>query len=212
MSQVTRYAAKLVGQPGCRLPFPRLLAVVCGVLVMCMVTVAAPAWAGQARLLTGVFGTATSTPADPYPLAEMEETGGGVAIDTETHDVYVVDPFNNRVEKFDSTGHFILMFGKEVDRTTGGNVCTALSGDVCQAGAKGTSPGAFEFFPIFDGSSVSSVAVDNSGIFGQQGDVYVSDGRLVSKFDPEGNLVSSWGNNGEGNSKNGPANGQLNGS
>jgi hypothetical protein len=117
----------------------------------------------------------------------------------------VADPTSHRVEKFDSAGHFILMLGKEVDRTTGGNVCTAASGDVCQAGVAGTVPGAF-VFPTW-------VAVDNSGVLGQQGDVYVADrsSDLVTKFNSEGDVVSSWGNNGEGHSKNGPPNGQLNG-
>src|ERR1700684_1996217 len=165
---------------------PALLSLIVGCLSVALAST--PALAGQARLMTGVFGMASTNPSDPYPLASAD----AVAVDSETHDVYVTDEQNHRVEKFDSTGHFILMFGKEVDHTTGGDVCTALSGDVCQAGVAGASPGEFEF--------PRSIAVDNSGIFGRQGDVYVGDllAGVVSKFDAEGNLISSWGNNGEG--------------
>ena len=203
MSKVMCYASA-VGGPIRRLPFPRLLASMCVVIGLTAMTVS-PALAGQARLLAGVFGTASSSPANPYPLS----TAFADAVDFETHDVYVLDPEGQRVEKFDSAGHFILMFGKEVDRTTGGNVCTAISGDACQAGVAGSSPGAFVFSP---GSFyLAGVAVDNSGVPGQQGDVYVSDGSVISKFDSGGNIVSGWGNNGEGDTKNGPPNGQLNG-
>jgi WD40-like Beta Propeller Repeat len=170
----------------------------------------APAWAGQARLLTGIFGEAGSTPADPYPL----DRAGGVAVDSETHDVYVVDVEANRVEKFDSSGHLILMFGKGVDATTGGDVCTVASGDTCKDGTALSSPGGFDF------GGIGGIAVDNSGVPGQQGDVYVSEfsGKIpkeegvISKFNSDGGLIASWGNNSEGHAKNGPPNGQLNGS
>src|SRR6202161_19036 len=206
MSQVKYFAPKQAIGPGRRSDVPRMLLVLFGVLAGCMILAASPALAGRVRLLTGVFGAAGSTPADPYPLGE----GEGAAVDVETHDVYVVDSENSRVEEFDSAGHFILMFGKEVNLTTGGDVCTAISGNVCQAGVAGTSPGAFQFKPEF--TSFAGIAVDNSGVFGQQGDVYVSDAFVISKFDSEGNLISNWGNNGEGTEKNGPPNGQLNGS
>ncbi len=175
-----------------------------GVLVGCMVWIAAPASARQAQLLTGIFGSATSVPADPYPLTAALS----IAVDLETHDVYVADISDKLIEKFDSAGHLILMFGKEVDRTTGADVCTVVSGDTCQNGVAGSSPGAFEY-PRW-------IAVDNSGVPGQQGDVYVSDGNagqegIVSKFDSEGNVMSSWGDNREGHAKNGLPNGQLNG-
>ncbi|MGN6254355.1 MAG: hypothetical protein ACTHO8_05165 [Solirubrobacterales bacterium] len=101
------------------------------------------------------------------------------------------------MEKFGASGGFILAFGREVDETTGGGVCTAASGDPCKQGVEGAEPGELGA-PTF-------VAVDES-----TGDVYVADtaDRLVSKFSSEGALVAGWGNNGAG----GGANGQLNGS
>ena len=119
----------------------------------------------------------------------------GVAVDQSTGDVYVVDAGNFRVEKFTpnlstDTGNFDLAFGEGVDATTSGNICTASSGDTCQAGTSGTSAGAFES-PLF-------VAVDNSG-GSSQGDVYVGDpgDNTVTKFDSSGNLVTSFGTGGQ---------------
>jgi len=71
--------------------------------------------------------------------------GGGtpaIAIDG-VGDVYVADVLNARVEKFDSEGHFLLAFGEEVDKTSGADVCTALSGHVCGAGVEGEADGQF---------------------------------------------------------------------
>jgi hypothetical protein len=169
--------------------------------VLLLLLQAMPAFAGQARLFTGSFGGASSTPANPYPLSFPY----GVAVDDASHDVYVVDANNQRVEKFGPAGEFILMFGKEVNLTkvlsaapkAEQNVCTAVSLDTCQAGTSTLSPGGFE--------EVAYVAVDNSS--GEsKGDVYIADvNGLVSKFDSSGNLVSSWGDSV-------PANGQLKGS
>ena len=119
----------------------------------------------------------------------------GLAVDQASNDVYVGDPANARVEKFDSSGNFILMFGEGVNKTKDEeagsteveqNVCTAESGDVCQAGTPASSPGGFTA-PRF-------VAVDSS-----TGDVYVADTGtgLVQKFNSSGVLISSWGSHGQ---------------
>ena len=62
------------------------------------------------------------------------------------------------VEKFTPSGEFLLMFGKEVNKTTGADVCTA--GEECQPGAPGTTPGAF-IDPLY-------LAVDNSAGLGRR--------------------------------------------
>jgi len=146
---------------------------------------AAPAQAAQTRVLLRTFG-ALSTPQ-------------GEAIDQETGDVYVADVGTNRIQAFTGEGTFLLMFGKEVDKTkvilkgtpAEQDVCTALSGDECQAGAPGSSPGAF--------TTAAFVAVDNDPSSSSFHDVYVGDtgDGIVSKFTPEGNLVESWGTNGQ---------------
>ena len=203
MSKLGSHTAQASGSTVARhVRAPRLLVTSALLFALVLALGASSAFAGQTRLVTAVFGSAETNPVDPYPLSRDIRS---VAADLETHDVYVVDTENRRVEKFDSAGDFLLLFGKEVDRTTGGDVCTAVSGDICQVGVASSAPGGFEE-PEF-------VAVDNSGVFGQQGDVYVSDSKagLVSKFTSEGVLISSWGDNGEGHEKDGPPNGQLNG-
>ena len=62
---------------------------------------------------TTYFGAASSTPSNPYPLSGPND----VAVDQSSHDFYVTDTANHRVEKFDSTGHLILIFGKGVNET-----------------------------------------------------------------------------------------------
>lgn len=110
-----------------------------------------------------------------------------------------------RVEKFSPSGEFLLMLGGDVDKTTGADLCTAESGDQCQAATPGSSPGAFQGNHTFGyESNALYLAVDNSP--GGEGDVYVGDAgdALVSKFDSSGHLITTWGGT--------PAPGQLDGS
>jgi hypothetical protein len=163
----------------------------------------AAAQAKQARLLAGTFGGAANPapfPANPYPL----ETATAVAVDEATHDVYVADTGRARVEKFDAAGHFILMFGKGVNKTkveeagsteAERNVCTAASGDECQVGES-------SFPPMSPLEEPRYLAVDNSS-GPSAGDVYVSiNGEetasgLVDKFDSSGQLVTGWASGGQ---------------
>lgn len=147
---------------------------------------ATSALAADTHILSGSFGAAGSTPANPYPLGSPQ----GIAVDESTGDVYVADSTNARVEKFDSSGNLILILGKEVDATTSADVCVISSGDTCQAGASSSSPGGF-VSPAF-------LAVDNSSGL-SEGDLYVGDpgDNRVSKFASDGTLVSSWGTGGQ---------------
>src|SRR4051812_48319874 len=74
---------------------------------------------------------------------EFDSPRGGIAVDS-SGDLYVVDSENNRIEKFSSSGEFLLTFGGKVDKTTNGNICTAASGDICGAGVKGSGQGEFQ--------------------------------------------------------------------
>jgi NHL repeat len=163
----------------------------------------------------------------PFVHGEERSSGSGVAVNDETGDIYVADTGNHRVDQFGPNGTFLRAWGWEVNAEHPEaklQTCTAASG--CQAGLSGTKAGQFEN-PVF-------IAVDNScslhrpvPLHGSEceafdpssGDVYVADNvdslftsvALISKFDSGGNLVETWGNNGEGPTKNGPPNGQLNG-
>ncbi len=58
--------------------------------------------------------------------------------------LYVKEPSKRRVQKFDSAGRFVWMVGAGVNITTGGDLCTADSGDQCGTGDAGTGPLQFE--------------------------------------------------------------------
>jgi Tol biopolymer transport system component len=107
------------------------------------------------------------------------EGPSGVAVDDDPlsssyGDVYVVDQEHERVEKFDSTGKFLLMFGGHVNVVTGGDVCVA--GEECAVGVQGTADGEFSFWPSFG----NFIAVGPGGM------VYVGDRARVEVFEPSG--------------------------
>jgi DNA-binding beta-propeller fold protein YncE len=103
-----------------------------------------------------------------------------IAVDSASHDVYVADGENNRVEKFDAAGNFLLAFGKGVNSGTSGNadVCTVAGPptNVCRAGTRGNSPG--QIAAPFGGSRVG---------IGPGGTVYVLGAvNRLQKFEPSG--------------------------
>jgi hypothetical protein len=114
----------------------------------------------------------------------------GVAVDSGSN-VYVVDRANHRVQKFGPEGEFILMFGGDVNKTkveeaapaAARNLCTAASGDVCQAGTVGNpGPGEGQFgqWPVS-----SFIAV------GPGDDVYVGDQERIQIFRASGEYKST---------------------
>lgn len=92
------------------------------------------------------------------------------------HDVYVVDAGDNRVEKFDPEGHFLLTFGGKVNKSNNANLCVEGSGDVCGAGTAGKADG-----ELFGASS--QVGVGPGGV------VYVVDTFKIGTYEFEGFVV-----------------------
>jgi hypothetical protein len=101
----------------------------------------------------------------------------GLTVDGE-HNVFVFDFQNARVQKFSPDGKFLLMFGGEVNKTTGANVCTAASGDECGIGIKGSGPGFFS--PQIGGTFIAHEAGE---------DILVGDKERIERFDSEGNYL-----------------------
>jgi hypothetical protein len=120
--------------------------------------------------------------------ADQFKSPMGVAVDNgegspSRGDVYVVDFGNHRVEKFGPAGEFLLTFGKEVNETKDAeataseaekNVCTAASGNRCEAGKAGTGEDEFEW------------AVGSFIAVGSNGTVYVGDENRIQEFEPSG--------------------------
>ncbi len=142
--------------------------------------------AGGAKASIGPIGSFGHT--GPGALSEPR----GLALDQNSGDVYVADRAGNRVVKYDPSGTFILMFGKEVNKTkveeneagktvseAEENVCTAESGNECQTGKEGSGAGQL--------NGPAGIAVDSN-----TGDVYVGDppNARVEKFDPAGHYIS----------------------
>jgi hypothetical protein len=115
----------------------------------------------------GQFG-AVSGNAGPAAVAVDNELGS-----VSYGDVYVVDGGNSRVEKFDSEGKFLLMFGGGVNEKTAGNVCVV--GEACTNGTEGSADGQFEW--SFEGKYIA---------VGPNGRVYVGDKARVQVFEPSG--------------------------
>jgi hypothetical protein len=114
----------------------------------------------------------------------------GIAVDNDPHsasfgDVYVVDIYNRRVQKFTAAGRFLLMFGGGVNRTArqrresaGQDVCPVRRGDVCGAGREGGAGGTLEL--TVEGSFI---AVAPEGV------VWVGQHNRLKAFSPAGHYL-----------------------
>jgi hypothetical protein len=91
-------------------------------------------------------------------LAEQLNGPQDVAVDPETHNVYVLELWHRRIDEYTPGGKFVLMVGGNVNKTkvTEGapeaakNLCTAASHDICQPGEfapTGPAHGAFKEYP-----------------------------------------------------------------
>jgi hypothetical protein len=170
-----------------------------GLVALCvslafLIFAAVPALALQTHVFkASIAGSGTNALSSPADVAVDNSAG------LSSGDIYVADTGHSRIVKFDATGNFLLMFGKEVNKSkveeagstaAEQNVCTAASGNVCQAGVASSSPGGF-ITPRF-------VAVDGStGL--SAGHIYVADtgDKTISKFDEAGHLTETWGTGGQ---------------
>jgi hypothetical protein len=90
--------------------------------------------------------TATCLPGLTGSGAGQLKAVQGIAVDNDStsagfHSIYVFDVGNRRVQKFNPAGEFVWMIGDGVNVTTGGDLCTKASGDVCGPGTQGDAAG-----------------------------------------------------------------------
>jgi tripartite motif-containing protein 71 len=114
------------------------------------------------------------------------KTPWGAAVDA-SGNVWVADTGNNRVVEFNEKGEFVETFGTGVNKTkveAGGteaekNLCTAASGNVCQAATAGSLSGQLK--------SPSGIALTSGG------NIWVADtgNSRIEKFGPTGNLTNN---------------------
>lgn len=116
---------------------------------------------------------------------------GGVAVDV-AKNIWVADTGNNRVVEFKENGEFLRTFGTNVNKTkveAGGtqaekNLCTAASGNVCQAATAGSAAGQLKSPQGIVVTPTSTIWVADTG-----------NGRL-QKFDMSGGYISSLSSEG----------------
>ncbi len=149
---------------------------------------AVPALASSTHVFAGSFGEAGHGDGQLALQATSgrAETGGGsgIAVNDTTHDVYVADTGNHRIDQFTTAGTFVRAWGWGVADGTTEALQTCTSG--CHAGLAGAGAGQLNE-PTF-------IAVDNSG-GPSEGDVYVADHSgettFVTKFTATGAYLAS---------------------
>ena len=175
---------------------PTLVLSVFAATLGAMAFASAPASAKQVHVYSRSFG-GPGEGAGEMDLVFWDDrtgrgSGSGVAVNEETHDVYIADAGNHRVDEFEPDGTFVRAWGWGVNKKSPKaelQECTAAT--ECQAGASESAPGAFEE-PVF-------IAIDNDPLSTSHGDVYVGDrgDDLVTKFTAEGQLEALWGTDGQ---------------
>jgi len=153
------------------------------------------------------------TPGTPGTADEVFWYPWGLAVDGDDN-LYVADNWNNRIQKFTSSGTFVTKWGiaDSNDNSEGGRfenpteVAVDSSGNVYVADNNNYRIQKFVWNPALGDSGeyqfVTKWTVSNGGLYGlaldSQGNVYVTDNAndLIRKYDGTGTVLSMWGNSG----------------
>lgn len=127
-------------------------------------------------------GVATGSPGQLW-------TPEGITVDS-VGNVWVADTGNLRVQKFDPTGHFLLMIGRGVDQGPlhPGNLCTAIfisEGDMCGTGSAGNGSSEFDFKVPFSNRGGNFIGI------GPGDKVNVGDQGRIQQFNADGSLAAT---------------------
>ncbi|MGN6588247.1 MAG: DUF6531 domain-containing protein [Solirubrobacterales bacterium] len=123
----------------------------------------------------------------PWKLSQPS----ALAID-QSNDAWVADTSKNRIVEFNEAGQFVLTFGLNVNKTkvdAGGteaerNLCTAASGNFCQAGTAGSTGAQLRTPKGIAIASDGSVLVSDTG------------NNRLKKFSPTGTLLATGASEG----------------
>jgi hypothetical protein len=133
----------------------------------------------------GIPGAGVGQLAEPNGIAV--DASGNVYVNEVKNETSDFGELSFRVQKFDSNGNFVLMFGGEVNKTSGANLCTMADfegGDVCGSGVPGAADGEF--------GQIGSLTPPGTRIaIGSEGKVFVGDVGRIEKFSPGGVFESS---------------------
>jgi hypothetical protein len=148
---------------------------------------AAPASAEKVHVLTQTFTPGLGMVGFNNPRGITVDNSSGPSAGS----IYVGDTSNSRVVKFDPSGNFLWMIGRNVNEGSGNaDICTNVGPptDICKAGTFNNGPGGL--------GQPSSLSIDSSS-GPSAGDLYVigdsGNTNYIQKFDPSGHLVTSWG-------------------
>ena len=161
-----------------------------------------------------IFKNELADSEQPQLVVDSFLIGGGTTVHVRT---LLPGGDDSDVEKYAPSGQLIWIAGRGVDKTkfeapgsteAEQNLCAAASGDVCQHGTQGSSPGAFNGF--YEGIQNSTIPFSNVFNFTDDhhlylaldqvsGDLYVGDPNdaTVTKLGPEGDVVTDWGEGGQ---------------
>ena len=124
----------------------------------------------------------------------------GIAVDGEGN-VYVADTRNDRIQKFDNTGAFLLKWGtrgsgdgefyspQDIALDADGNVYVVDNSRIQVFDSSGTFIRKWGSY----GTGEEQLQYPRSIAFDADGNAYVIAGSVIKKFDSEGNFLTAWG-------------------
>lgn len=134
----------------------------------------------------------------------------GIAVDA-SGNIYVCDSYNNRVQKFNSSGTFITKWGSFSTTLDGkfnypNGIAVDSSGNVYVADGSNHRIQKFDSSGTFitkwgsSGSGDGQFSFPNGVVVDSSGNVYVADStnNRVQKFDSNGTFITKWGSTGSG--------------